>query len=431
VNVFRSERFHRLFKEGFWIVFGQAMAVLGSLVGVRLFTELLEPAAYGELAIGLTAATLINQTVLGPLGNGIIRFYAPAKERGDLGSYLAESRSLILRATGVVTVIMISVVGGLLIARQTDWIVIAIAALAFALLSGYNSILSGIQNAARQRAVVAFHQGLESWIRFICAATLMSWLGATSTIAITGYILALTAVLSSQYFFFRKTIPLSSNPRVDKKYWGLEIWKFSWPISLFGVFTWAQLASDRWSLGFFSTMQEVGLYAVLFQLGFYPIALANGMITQFLAPIFYQRAGDASDNQRNANVSNLSWQLTRLSLLATGVAFLATFLLHTQLFGLLVAKEYSRISYLLPWIILAGGIFSAGESMSLNLMSQMKTQYLIKAKIGTALMGIVFNVAGGYLSGSAGIVTANILFSAIYFTWMVILSKNQGIKKVM
>ena len=45
----RSERFRGLSKEGFWIVLGQAMVMLGSLVGVRLLTD---PAAFGELALG-------------------------------------------------------------------------------------------------------------------------------------------------------------------------------------------------------------------------------------------------------------------------------------------------------------------------------------------------------------------------------------------
>ena len=101
-DAIRSERFRRLSKEGFWIVLGQVMAVLGSLVGVRLLTELLDPAAYGELALGMTLATLVNQTVLGPLGNGVTRFYSPAVEQGDLGGYFNAVRRMVLLATGII-----------------------------------------------------------------------------------------------------------------------------------------------------------------------------------------------------------------------------------------------------------------------------------------------------------------------------------------
>ena len=60
----RTARFRRLSIEGSWIVIGQGAAVAGSLVGVRLMTGLLAPAAYGELALGMTAATLVNQAIL-------------------------------------------------------------------------------------------------------------------------------------------------------------------------------------------------------------------------------------------------------------------------------------------------------------------------------------------------------------------------------
>jgi hypothetical protein len=51
----------RLAKEGSWIVIGQISSVLGSLVLVRVLTERLDPAQYGQLALGLTVANLVNQ----------------------------------------------------------------------------------------------------------------------------------------------------------------------------------------------------------------------------------------------------------------------------------------------------------------------------------------------------------------------------------
>jgi O-antigen/teichoic acid export membrane protein len=420
------ERFRRLSKEGAWIVLGQVTAVLGSLASVRLLTELLDPSAYGELALGMTVASLVNQTVLGPLSNGIIRFYAPAQERGDLGSYLSAVRGLALAATAVIAVMILLTGAGLLIAGRMEWIAIASAALIFAGLSGCNAILSGIQNAARQRSIVALHQGIESWARFLLAAALLLWLGATSTVAMLGYALAVTLVLGSQYMFFRKV--MRNNAAVtDRNSWRQQIWKYSWPFSIFGIFTWMQLASDRWALQLFATTQEVGLYAALFQLGYYSMSIATGMAMQFLVPIFYQRAGDASDNRRNANVNILSWRLTRMALGLTGAVFFAALLFHAQIFRIFVAAEYASVSHLLPWMLLASGVFAAGQTISLNLMSQMKTQIMIAPKLITALLGVALNFAGAYWYGITGIVIAGILFSVSYFLWMAVLSKHEGI----
>jgi O-antigen/teichoic acid export membrane protein len=411
-------------KEGCWIVVGQVLAMAGSLLGVRMLTGLMSPAAYGELALGITVAILVNQTVTGPLVNGITRFYAPAVEQNDLRGYFSAVRRWVLLGTQIIVVMTFFAIVILLAAGRTAWIPIVIAALIFATISGYNSILSGIQNAARQRSVVALHQGLEPWARFLAAAALILRMGASSVIAMSGYVIAIIFVLGSQYAFFRKIIPYNvSKPETDKTWWK-DIWTYSWPFASWGLFTWAQVASDRWALQLVTTTQEVGLYTVLLQLGYYPMSMATGMAIQLLTPIFYQRAGDATDILRIVGVGNLSWRLTEFALAATGVCFLLALCFHGQLFHILVGKQYASISYLLPWTLLAGGIFAAGQSTTLNLMSQNKTQAMALAKIVTAVSGVIFNFAGAYLLRIKGVVFAGVLFSVFYFVWITMLSRQ-------
>ncbi|MBU0878488.1 MAG: oligosaccharide flippase family protein [Candidatus Omnitrophica bacterium] len=421
----RSERFRRLSKEGFWVIFGQALAVLGSLVGVRVLTGLLDPKAYGELALGLTVAMLVNQVVLGPLGNGITRFYAPAAEKGDLYGYLNSARRLMLSATGVVFFMSMFTIFSLLIIRRVEWIGITVTAFIFAVFSGYNASLSGVQNAARQRAIVALHQGVEPWARFLVVAALIVFFGATSTVAMFGYAIAVVLVLGSQYVFFQKKISVRQEKSCCKTNWAKQIWNFSWPISAFGCFTWLQLGSDRWALQLFTKTAEVGRYAALFQLGYYPMSLASGMASQFLAPIFYQRTGDGSDNLRNAHVNELSWRLVIFILGITGAVFLAAVFFHGPIFRIFVAKQYGSVSFLLPWMLVAGGIFAAGQTIALELQSRMKTRVMMVAKITTALLGVVFNFAGAFFFDIPGVVFAGVLFSLLYFFWMAVIQRER------
>jgi len=78
-------------------------------------------------------------------------------------------------------------------------------------------------------------------------------------------------------------------------------------------------------------------------------------------------------------------------------------------------------------MLLAGGVFAAGQTIALNLMSQMKTQIMIAPKLITALLGVGLNFAGAYWYGISGIVIAGVLFSVSYFVWMAVLAKRQGI----
>jgi O-antigen/teichoic acid export membrane protein len=420
----QTGRFKRLFKESFWIAAGQAIAVVGSLIGVKYLTELLNPVEYGELALAMTLAALVSQTLLSPLSAGATRFYSLALEKNTLKSYFEAIAKLSLIAGMAVIVFSLIVTVILASYGQTKWAWITFCAFIFSILSGYNAILNGIQQAARQRLIVSFHQGLDTWGRFVIAIILMLWLGATSTIALIGYVFGAMLVLVSQFIFIGKI--LAKNDISQKKeLWGKKVWEYSWPFCFWGIFTWAQLASDRWALEIYSSTKDVGFYAILFQIGYFPMSMVTGVITELLTPIFFQRSGDASDARRNSDVRKMSLYLTLTSLLITSVAFLITYVFHEIIFKILVAKEYHSISYLLPWMTLTGGIFAAGQTMALKLMSQMKTQIMLLPKIITAITGVGLNFIGAYLWGLEGVIISGILYSLSYLAWMCILSKHK------
>lgn len=417
-------RFKRLAKEGSWIVIGQIAVVAGSLVLVRVLTEYLDPEQYGQLALGLTVAGLVNQVVMGGIGAGIGRFYSIAAEKQDLGGYLHATRYLLAYATAAVVAIGLILISSLYWLGYSQWIGLATATLVFSVLTGYNGTLSGIQNAARQRAIVAFHGGLDAWLKILLAVGVVLWLGASSTAVVIGYACASLLITVSQLIFLRRTIPQQHTRIQNRQQWMPQIWAYSLPFTTWGAFTWMQQISDRWALQVFASTSDVGQYAVLFQLGFTPIALITGMAMNFLGPILYQRSGDVTDHARNSNVHQLCWRMAHLSLMVTLLGFAITFALREWFFGLLVASEYRGSSYLLPWVVLAGGIFSAGQILALKLMSEMKPSAMTTAKIVTALIGILLNVIGAAFAGIQGVVGAMGAFSGIYFVWMAVLGRR-------
>ena len=415
-------RYYRLAKEGVWIIVGQIASVFGTLVLVRVLTEHLDPTQYGHLALGLTVTGLVNQAVMGGITAGIGRFYSIAAEKQDLQRYLWASSQLMVYATAVVVAIGFVLITGLLWLGYSQWMGLAAAALVFSILSGYNSSLNGIQTAARQRPVVALHGGLDAWLKIVLAVGVMLWLGSSSTAVVIGYTLSSLLVTGSQFIFLRRLIPLQGIQTAEPTPWARQMWTYSWPFSTWGIFTWIQQSSDRWALEAFSNTHEVGLYAVLFQLGYTPIALATGMVMTFVAPIFYQRAGDATDPSRNANVHRLALRIALFSLLITLIGFGVALGLNEWIFRLLVAVEFRAVSYLLPWMVLAGGLFATGLMMALQLMSDMKTAAMSRVKIITALLGVIFSIYGASIAGLCGVVGALVAFSVLYLAWMALIS---------
>lgn len=414
----RLERFRRLSKEGFWIVLGQAMAVLGSLVLVRVLTEYLDPIQYGQLALGLTVAGLVNQVVLAGISGGIGRFYSIAVETQDLNGYLRDSSRLQGYATLAVVTIGLVLMVGLLWLGYSHWMGLAAAALILSVLSGFNSTLSGIQNAARQRAIVAFHSGLEAWIKILLAVGVMLWLGTSSTSVVIAYGCSSLLVTGSQLYFLRRTIPRQQADGTRDTRFLRQIWAYSWPFSAWGVFSWAQQASSRWAIELFGTTTEVGLFQVLSQIGFVPIQIITILALQFISPILFSRSGDATSSERNKNVRRFAKNLAGLGLLFTLCASLVAWLFHRQIFRPLVAEEYHSVSYLMPWVILAGGLLGVAQVFGTQLFSELRTKEVMSVGVITGLIGTACNIGLIYLFNISGAVAALCMFATINVYWV-------------
>ena len=136
--------------------------------------EHLEPARYGELALGLTIGALVNQVVTGGVSASIGRFYSIASEKYDLASYLKAS-SRLLGWSALYPSDWSSFAGCFTRNRPNRMGTINCCSHSLvANCSGLNSTLNGVKNAARQRHIVALHSGGEAWLKigFALALTL-------------------------------------------------------------------------------------------------------------------------------------------------------------------------------------------------------------------------------------------------------------------
>lgn len=421
-----NKQLQRIGGEFLWIGIGQGVSILGSIVGLRLITHILNPIIYGELALGMTVVSFAQQVLFGPLANATSRFFAPSVESNQLLAYLRGSWQLLARALVVIICLTGFIALGLLAFSQGKWLGLLLAAMAFSLFSGTDGILDGIQNAARQRKVVAWHQGLRQWLGFLVVIALVTVVGKSSAVAMSGYALATILVVGSQLVFLQRRIPILSpdQPTIQGKVvraWCKQMFDYSWPFVVWGLFTWAQLSSDRWALQTLVSTREVGLYAVLYQLSYYPITLLSGLMVQLVAPIFYHKAGDGSNKMRVQHVYRINNWLILVSMGLTLIGTIIAFFLHHQIFSLLTTSQYAEISWLMPWMVLSGGIFAAGQFASLSLMSGKKTRSLIAPKVLTALLGILLSFTGAAWLGLPGVVSAGIIFSCVYLVWILYL----------
>ena len=412
----RLPTIRRLSGEGAWILLGQIATMAGSLAMVRVLTEYLEPSKYGEVALGLTLANLVNLVIMGTLSSGVSRFFSIANEKNDLAGYIKSSIKLMFLAILATIFLGLLVILTLLLIEKGQWLWMVIAIITYSSIAGYNSALSSLQNAARQRSIVAFHNGLDAWLKLGFAVLLIVTFGKNSTYVIVGFLFSSLVIGCSQTYCLRRLLS-SRNVNLKKssaKDWRSSMWKYSWPFMIWGVFGWAQQSSTRWALEAFASTEDVGMYSVVSQIGYFPIQTGIGLLMTFLMPILYSRAGDATDNLRRENVDHIIKRVAVTGVIFTVVASIIAAIFHDFIFQLLVAEAYRTVSKYISLMVLAGGIFGIALVISSRFFAFLEPSKLMPASIGSSLIGIFAAFVGTNYFSVFGAVLAMLIHSISY-----------------
>lgn len=409
-----------LIKELGWVTLGQFSLIIGSLVLLRVLTSILDPNQFGQLALSLTIAGLVNSVLMGGIVSGITRYYSIAVEEQEYHQYLKACMTIMIYATFLVFIIAIIIVIFLYWIENTQFIALVLFSLSFAVLGGYTASLNGIYNAARHRSIAAFHIGLDPWLKIIFVTSLVFLFGASSTIVVLSYALTILILVISQLFYLKRLVKVEElvSYKSNNINWFRKIWLFSWPFILWGFFGWIQISSTRWAFQLFGTTADVGYFAVLSQIGYSSTQIVMSILISFLTPILYSIAGNAKDKTRRKNISQIIEKIVLTGLLITILATLFSALFHRQIIMILVSEEYWLVSKYLPILVLAGGIFGIAMLVASKHMSFMAVKELMPASIGSSIIGIFAIFIGVYLYSYVGAAFAMLIHAASYLVML-------------
>jgi O-antigen/teichoic acid export membrane protein len=188
------------------------------------------------------------------------------------------------------------------------------------------------------------------------------------------------------------------------------------------LFVWAQQVSDRWALESFASPNDVGLYVGLFQIGYMPILLASGVFMNFLSPILFNRARDISEIKDILELQKTTKNIAAIGLILTLITFILVFFSHKWIFKIFLNINYNEISFLMPWMVLAGGLNASYHILGSIIMVVLKTNQLVKYQIILSLITVILNTVFAKFWGLEGVVISVVVSSFTYCLFMYIFS---------
>lgn len=394
-----------------WVFAGQGIAFIGSFVGIKVLTNTLGPAGYGQLALGLSIAGILNLYLYGPVSNVVARFFSVYRERGQLPSYFAVLKdihrklALIVMSIGVVVAAIF-----LEVFSRVDWSYAIAAATAFGIVTGINASYNALQSAVRQRKVVAIHQGVEVWLRTGIAVLLVMWGGAGAA-ALTGYAIGTFLITISQSKIIHRNNEIAENWKIKGSEVAVgtfsEFRKYATSFMIFSGFAAISMYGDRWIIQGLFTESDVGIYAAIFQIASAPVAFLFTVINQFVTPIIFESVGSCTSKQNFAKGMRILWCSVVVSTIIMFFITLLTFFYASDIVKIMTNEDFVRYSSIL-WLGVAGQfLFNIGQLIATKGLALNKPRIYLIPKFTQAVSFLIF---GFWLCKNIGVIGVAIAF---------------------
>jgi len=428
LQIFKKLNSKRLQKEVAWIVIGQAGIAVAGIFGIKLLTNVLGPGEFGKLSLANTIVALISTNFLfGPLGQGLMRFWAISKSKGNLKGFYAVSNQLKQHTISISIIIGAALAMAVAFIKGKEWAALIAVSAVVGILGGWLGLRVSVFTAARKRPLVASLNIGNALFRPVIAACLVLVISVSAFWAMAGYLAAaLLLVLLVERFYLNIVSDTSAPVSISDNSITTDIKKgimsFSWPFAVWGSFGWVHLSCDKWALQSFHGPEIVGAFAVVSQLAVYPLIFGSGFLNTLIVPVAYERAGDLTQRQKVMSAYKLLAFISAAYILGVIILMWLYFMFHYSLVLLISNIQFANFSFLLPWVTCAWGLFYTGQVLSNFGMVANKSHAYIVPKIAAA---IIAGISTFYLSakyGVIGVVWGLALAGLVYALWCFVIA---------
>jgi O-antigen/teichoic acid export membrane protein len=326
----------------------QALAALGQIIGVRLLTEALSPAVFGEVILVVGMSMLATSVLVNPTMQALLRYYPEYAQTGDASPVVRTALRRIIRTSAYalplsVPLAIVGVVAG--------WISVGVLVLLLILtaVDGMRLLRATVMNASSQHHRYGIWQVGEAWGRPLLAYGATIWWGGRAEVVLAVFIvtsLALYGVMGHSPAS-RSTAIHSRDLNEDDLLRKFQT--YGWPLIPLGLVGWISGMADRYMIGGMLSAENVGMYAAAYGLASRPLLMLSSMAETAVRPLYYSAVA------RRDISAERKYLMTWFAVVSTaGIAVCLLFaLFHEEVAALLLGPRFREGSYLMPWI--AGG----------------------------------------------------------------------------
>lgn len=378
-----------LVRTGVLIATAQVAVAAISVLALRLYTNLMAPADFGESNLVLSALGLGLQLFVAGFTAALLRFYSEAETAEHADEFARETMSLSLRAAALLAALLLVF---LVVAKVTHTapyaaLVVAGGVAWIFVMTVRNVLMSRIQ-AQRRQVDYARLQVIESAL--LCGVTVGA-LSLSPTVASFLIAQSLAVALVALIIWLadgtsRRLFRLQSRGTGG---FGRKAWAYGAPFVPMSFLSWLANLGDRYTLAALLGPGAAGRYVAPFSIASRGMLLANTALCDLFRPLLFE-AENRRDG-RSANRTFVIWIIASVALSFAGVV--VVYLAGPLLAGLLLAPGYRAGAVeIMLWVALGYAVSGLTQIVESRLLSLGHSARLLLPMVLGAIANVTFSI---------------------------------------
>lgn len=384
----------------------QVVAAVGQLVGIRILTEVLSPAVFGEVSLLLGVAALSTSTILNPTMQALLRHYPAHMETGNSANVITVAIKNICKAAKTAVPMSLPLVA---IAVYFKWITLSGLLLLMVLVGvdGLRMFEATLLNATRKHGRYGLWQIGEAWGRPAVAYVATTLLGVSPEMVLAAFVFTTAALYVALKEVSTQTTT-ASRPDINEDELLEKFKSYTRPLIPVGLIGWIYGMSDRYMIGALLSAQDVGTYVAVYGLASRPVLMLSSIVETTIRPVYYASIGQGT----GAGTRYLSvWFL--IAAAGVGAVCLAFAGFHQQIAHVLLGPAFREGSYLASWIAAGYGLLALTHITTRICFAYDATRSVLMSETAGALLALVIGFPLIYTFGLEGAAMAVPLYFGI------------------
>jgi O-antigen/teichoic acid export membrane protein len=372
------------------MILSQVIFALSTLLGVRLLSDLMPPASFGEVGLLVGLLTLGRNLFAYPFLQAAIRYYPEVLHHGEVGLLKRLVRSY-LNATSALLAVVIVLIGVPVYAWKP------LALLQLPLLIGLLFVdnLRGLESdlfvAARRQRAFAIVRASESCFRVAGAVLMVRWFGPSPAMVLLGYLLGGGAVYAGLFLGGVERVGASpvdlaadaagSSSRALRE----RIVRYSLPLIPIAIMDWVSSLSDRYFVGGLVGLDAAGIYIAAYGLMNQPFAITQTTLELLLRTRYFDAV--AADDRQGARRIFASWMALQTAICVLGVAAVSS--LSGLIASICLGAQYQGASRIMPWIAAGSALLALYSTLEKVFHARQRTGWCLALRAAGAVLSVV------------------------------------------